>query len=40
MANRGHAEADQVLRRKVRQYVGTDIIVAERLVVPLEPQAT
>jgi hypothetical protein len=33
MADRGHADGDQVLSRQVRQDVSVDIVVAERRLV-------
>jgi hypothetical protein len=38
MADRGHADADQVVRRQRRQHFGIDIIVAECRRVLFEPQ--
>ena len=38
MADRGHADADQVVGRQLRQHLGVDVVVAERLLVLLEPQ--
>jgi hypothetical protein len=39
MADRGYADADQVVGRQLRQHLGVDIVVAERLLVLFEPQA-
>jgi len=39
MADRGHAQADQVIRRQLRQHLGVDIVVAERRCIALEAQA-
>jgi hypothetical protein len=33
MADQGHAEADQVLSRQVRQDVSVDFVIAERRLV-------
>jgi hypothetical protein len=38
MADRGHADADQVVGRQLREYLGVDIVVTKRLLVLLEPQ--
>ena len=38
MADRGHAHADQVLCRQVRQNVSVDIVVAERRLVLLKTE--
>ena len=38
MADRGHAEADQVLGRQLRQHFAIDIVVAERRLVLFKPQ--
>jgi hypothetical protein len=38
MADRGHAQADQVVGRQLRQDLGIDIVVAERWLVLFEPQ--
>ena len=40
MADRGHAEADQVLGRQLRQDFPVDFVVAERRRVLFEPQPT
>jgi hypothetical protein len=36
MADRGHANANQVLGRQVRQNISVNIVVAERFFVSLE----
>ena len=38
MADRRHADADQVVGGQLGQYLGVDIVVAESLLVLLEPQ--
>jgi hypothetical protein len=38
MADRGHADADQVVGHQLRQYFAIDIVVAERRRVLFEPQ--
>jgi hypothetical protein len=40
MANRGHADADQVLGREFRQNFAIDIVVVESGHVLFEPQPT
>ncbi len=39
MADRGHADADQVLSRKLRQHLGVNIAFSESGRVSLETQA-
>ena len=39
MADRGHAQADQVVGRQLRQDLGIDIVVAERGHIALKAQA-
>ena len=39
VTDRGHADRDQVVCRQPRQEPCIDVIVAERLLVPLKPQA-
>ena len=38
MANRGHANGDQVLSRQVRQDFSVDFVVAERRLISLETE--
>jgi hypothetical protein len=38
MADRGHADADQVIGRQLRQHFAIDIVVVERRRVLFEPQ--
>jgi hypothetical protein len=38
VADRGHAKADQVIGRQLRQHLGIDIVVAESGLVSLEAQ--
>ena len=40
MADRGDSEADQVLRREIGEDLGVDVVLAERLLVPSQPQTT
>jgi hypothetical protein len=37
VANRGHADADQIFGGELRQHLGVDVIIAERLLVLFEP---
>jgi hypothetical protein len=39
VADRSHPDADQVLRRQLRQNLGIDIVVAERGYIAFEAQA-
>jgi hypothetical protein len=39
VADRDYADADQIFGRQLRQDLGVDIVVAERLLVSFEPQA-
>ena len=38
MADRGHADADQVVGRQLRQHLGVDIVVAKSGLVLLQTQ--
>ena len=38
MADRGHADADQVVGRQLGQHFGIDIVVAERRHIALKAQ--
>jgi hypothetical protein len=40
MADRGHADADQVIGRELRQYFAIDIVVTECRCISFEPQPT
>ena len=40
MADRGDAEPDQILGRKVHEDLGVDVVLPERLFVLSQPQAT
>jgi hypothetical protein len=38
MADRPHADVDQIVRCELRQHLGIDVVVAESGFIPLETQ--
>ena len=40
MTDRGDSEPDQILRREIGEDLGVDVVLAERLLVPSQPQTT